>query len=865
MSKKSKKEDIQKTFFKLLQGEGNLEKIRELYYANTSKININGYKAYKPYLFTVIDHPNKDYKIQLLELLLSFPQIDINTVYYNETALTYALEKKAYDCVVVLIRYGADVNIVPNVGTIALAITCKDDDIDMSKILLDNKANPNIVDIYGYIILNKTCRTTNSPELIKLLLSYGADINRPDNRGNTPIIESIYNEKYSLEILEILLKHGGVDINHKNNEGDNALIIACKNKRIDLVDLLTKQENIKIDDIIGKDKQTALMTVCTAKYFDINILKLLLERKANPNILSDEGNSALTYLIFYKIGNIEAVELLIKYGADIDMHNDNKYSILSYACLPEFRNIEIIETLLRHKANPNLETKKGIYPLYVTTHGVGASPELTKLLIKYGADVNKGNDINTRPIHNSAYRETTEIAKILIDNGAELNVENESAQIPLISACEKMNFEMVKLFLENGANPNLENKKSFYPLFVSTHGATASPEITKLLIKHGADVNKGNDINTRPIHNAPFRETTEIAQILIANNAELNVENESAQVPLISACEKNNFEMVKLFLENGSNPNYQNKKGNTPLLMACNESDIEIIELLIKSGADTNLIDNNLGISPLLVAYGRFDTDILKLILDNGANIDFKNEYYGGVTVLMKACLDEVIFIKTLLEYNPDLSITNNSGETVLDIARMTENTEIMRLLNIDIDINFYIEKLSMHFPKNSINFNNLFKLYEGFCKNDLCSFGFNSIELEDYRGKTVTELNNANESNNIKGILNPLTGDILCIDIEEEKQYWEGMDIEGVILEDTSNKEFDRVYQDSDNNVNFLRFLAHSLYFLEDNVDIILASNSNLFILVATQFRWIDVNSGSSVYHNKYKGGDTVYLIIPC
>ena len=67
-------------------------------------------------------------------------------------------------------------------------------------------------------------RNVSKKELLNYIES-GGDIEIPDRNGDTPLIRSARNYKYS--ILEILIA-AGADINHQNNKGENALICATR-------------------------------------------------------------------------------------------------------------------------------------------------------------------------------------------------------------------------------------------------------------------------------------------------------------------------------------------------------------------------------------------------------------------------------------------------------------------------------------------------------------------------------------------------------------------------------------------------------------------------------------------------------------
>lgn len=76
-----------------------------------------------------------------------------------------------------------------------------------------------------------------TPKMVKLLLSYGADIDREDDHGNTPLFYAI---KQSTKQKVKLLLERGADMNHKNKEKITPLFYARKLKKSDIAELLLK-------------------------------------------------------------------------------------------------------------------------------------------------------------------------------------------------------------------------------------------------------------------------------------------------------------------------------------------------------------------------------------------------------------------------------------------------------------------------------------------------------------------------------------------------------------------------------------------------------------------------------------------------
>lgn len=157
------------------------------------------------------------------------------------------------------------------------------------------------------------------------------------------------------------------------------------------------------------------------------------------------------------------------------------------------------------------------------------------------------------------------------------------------------------------------------------------------------------------------QEYADITEWLIKNDKEEGIDKMN-NFEYISALgisiEKRNLPMVRFLIQNGANVNGLSSKFNTPLCESIlrlsrrftkdrspveddeqsKETKMDIISFLIKSGAGTNM-KNPTGLTPLFYAVWVGDMQIVKMLLTHGANPNANIQSFNGFTVMTIAVM----------------------------------------------------------------------------------------------------------------------------------------------------------------------------------------------------------------------------------
>lgn len=276
-------------------------------------------------------------------------------------------------------------------------------EIDFLKILLINKADPNICEYYGLspftiaVIIHQ-----NNIEYIKLLIQYGANINI-GTINSLHILAKIGNWK----LLEFILKyHPFIDIiDHYNN---TPLMYASVKGHLNCIKLLLHY-NANIN-IFCNNKNILISIILLNN--DLKIIDFLLNHKINVNFVDEFGKSALMYSI--EKGYFDVAILLIKYGANIHIIDNQAKNILMYTA--KYNNIFLFKSFIDLGVNINhIDHKKNNVLMYLCKYG---NVECLRYLLRNNSiNINQMNDYFVTAYIVSKYYQQDECKNLLLDYG----------------------------------------------------------------------------------------------------------------------------------------------------------------------------------------------------------------------------------------------------------------------------------------------------------------------------------------------------------------------------------------------------------------------------------------------------------------
>ena len=113
------------------------------------------------------------------------------------------------------------------------------------------------------------------------------------------------------------------------------------------------------------------------------------------------------------------------------------------------------------------------------------------------------------------------------------------------------------------------------------------PEIVKLLVQQGADVNHVNKEGKTALTYAILDKNMDNVRCLVTNGSKLRGLNSRMTPPLVAACLVANFRIVKYLVDENADINCKDGDGRTPHSLVKNLDNAQIAKFLVAKGAKT--------------------------------------------------------------------------------------------------------------------------------------------------------------------------------------------------------------------------------------------------------------------------------------
>jgi len=462
------------------------------------------------------------------------------------------------------IEEGHDINEKSKEGQTPLMIAAKNKWHQTAQILLDNKAHVNAVDNKGNTALHHTAYN-NDITTGQVILSHYKITHQGEHTLTERVIESVTRR----------FESDYVKINTYNKERKTVLMIAVQEGFLDYVKMLMAYKpSIEAHD---SNKQTVLFYAVKNK--DLPMVQYLIGQNANLKAKDKDNNMAIHFAVHSKSYSI--LKALAMNGRSTLNEVSSEFLPPLHTAVMEL-DTRMVQILLQAGAKAdNTQTgeeyKISALALLFILPDVSEDKmvEVTELFISKNANI---NTIAHSPIEKNTFvhiainKNYERLLDLLLRAKAKPDVFNAQGRSPLLLAIERKNPNMVRKLLTAGADPNQKPLDIFHfsPLHLSVyHG---SLESTEILLNASANV-RGKDANGNTALNQALSPSllsmktndvvAQIVQKLINAQSDPNTSNNEGVTPAIHAVMRNNFQALEVLKNNGADLEIADKRGMT--------------------------------------------------------------------------------------------------------------------------------------------------------------------------------------------------------------------------------------------------------------------------------------------------------------
>lgn len=271
---------------------------------------------------------------------------------------------------------------------------------------------------------------------------------------------------------------------------------------------------------------TALAVACNSGHADA--VQLLLQAGANIELdasaISEwrgDGYTPLNHAVRGK--HVNLVKLLLAKGADVnEFHNHNLITSLQDACING--DEEMVDLLLSAGARVNDEP--GYKGNSLASAIIGGNMSIIHKLQNLGArlDLRQKDDFVSIYLPGRIGNAQAGARELLSMNVFQDPQEKAFVQSSLLRVAVRRGYEdLVSMMLHIGTDVNSHNHFGKTPLIIAAERTTSGTLfLMRLLLQHGADVNKVDGNKRSALHEAAFFVNADAVDLLLENGADVN-------------------------------------------------------------------------------------------------------------------------------------------------------------------------------------------------------------------------------------------------------------------------------------------------------------------------------------------------------
>ncbi|CEI67967.1 hypothetical protein FVEN_g7760 [Fusarium venenatum] len=436
------------------------------------------------------------------------------------------------------------------------------------------------------------------PEMVKLLLEWGANPNVIDELNGTPAQWAIRNNH--IEAVKILLE-GNLD---PNFDKGHSMQMAIRMRRLEIVDLFmkrgvtVKRDMIQLARISNKDSSMRLLEMC------VKNLSIGDEDTINKDIADQD----------------------IKFGLRL-----SGFDIPNMMRPDTCDDYRLCALLIEHGYGENLEALQDIPRSLLIC--ICAEHNLNKAvsrLLELGNINKKIRSYSVRPfgwtaLHVAAYKGNVTLVKDLNSNGWDPADEDNLGRTALDLAAYHGSVELVKSLLATYSNVEHRDRDGQTPLhYAVSSDSHREIRLLECLVEAGCDMLKATVSGETALHRAAQFNLSEVIAWLLEKGGKTSAKDSQLRTPLHIAASVNAVLVIEKLLSHGAQLNTVTIDGRTPLHCASQTGADDSVITLLVAGADANKTDGR-GHTALATAiyWGKCKPSTINTLLER-TQVDWK-------------------------------------------------------------------------------------------------------------------------------------------------------------------------------------------------------------------------------------------------
>ena len=293
--------------------------------------------------------------------------------------------------------------------------------------------------LHEVIGFHRNCFHNNDSEfdcgclLVKMLLSYNADVNAKDKYSTTPFHEAAAN--HCERTLKMLANTGRVDVTEKDSEGESALFYLVEN----------------ITDSKKDDGQTDLLV----KRLEA-CLRILVESRMDFKETGRNGDTPFHRMLQNYFVSLPLVICFVEMcGPDISQKNNFGLTPI-HVCVQVKSNqfnrerIDILRYLCILSSKEILDLKDVSSKTALVHSIISENKLLCRILFSNGADIELQDKHGLSPLHYACMSQDTSVVDALVDCGVDINSKDHVGDPAIVYAA---------------ANGRIDTVKKMYPMY----------------------------------------------------------------------------------------------------------------------------------------------------------------------------------------------------------------------------------------------------------------------------------------------------------------------------------------------------------------------------------------------------------------